>query len=351
MTQKMWPLNCWYVAAMADEVSDKPFGRIVCNLHIVFYRNTQNQPVALEDFCPHRGLPLSLGYIEGDEIVCGYHGMKVSCQGSCHSMPGQDVRRMKGINAYPTVEKYGFIWLWPGDPTLADQTTIPALDWAHASDWAYGGDYYRMKCDYRLLVDNLMDLTHETYVHRSSIGQKEIEENAPETYREDGEVRVKRDMYSIVPPPFWGDALEANQLPRDALCDRWQVCRFVPPSQVMIDVGVALAGTGGQNAPAEKRAAAIVVDLITPETETTCHYFWGMARNFNVNNPELTATMREAQGKIFAEDLEVLEEQQTSLLRNPQRRLISLNIDAGGVHARRVIDKLIQQETETPNIT
>ncbi len=343
---KYWPENCWYVAFMSHELNtNTPHGRTVCGRDLVFYRDEQQQARALQDFCPHRGLPLSLGSVKDGKLVCGYHGMAVNSDGSCHSMVGQNVSRLRGIHAYPVVEKYGFIWVWPGDAEHADETLLPKLDWAVSDSWAYGGDYYYMACDYRLLIDNLMDLTHETYVHSSSIGQAEIEENAPEVSQEEGEVRVTRQMEHIQAPPFWADALEANQLPRDALCDRWQICRFNAPSQVMIDVGVALADHGGQNAPTEKRASAVVVDLITPETETTCHYFWGMARDFNVHDAALTDTMREAQGKIFAEDLEVLEAQQQALLKNPDRRLLSLNIDAGGVFARRVLDRMIAAES------
>ncbi|GAB1269431.1 aromatic ring-hydroxylating dioxygenase subunit alpha [Aurantivibrio infirmus] len=343
--QRTWPENCWYVAAMPQELNGKPLGRVICDKHVVLFRNDKKQAIALEDFCPHRGLPLSEGVIENGKIACGYHGMVVNCDGSCHSMKGQDVSRLRGIHAYPVIERHGFIWLWPGNAELANPELIPDLAWANSPDWAYGGDYYHMKCDYRLLIDNLMDLTHETYVHSDSIGQPEIEESAPITAIENGEVRVSRTMYKIPAPPFWQDALKANNAAHDVLCDRWQVCRYIKPSQVMIEVGVAHADCGIQNAEASKRASGIVVDLITPETKTSCHYFWGLARNFNVNDSELTETVRQSQGKIFAEDLEVLEKQQASLLRNPERRLISLNIDAGGVHARRVIDKMILEES------
>jgi len=342
--KRSWPENCWYVASISQELKDKPLGRIICDKHIVFFRNDADKVVALEDFCPHRGLPLSEGFVEAGKITCGYHGLVVNCDGSCDSMPGQKVSRLRGIHAYPVIEKYGFIWLWPGEADIAEPELIPDLAWANSPSWAYGGDYYHMQCDYRLLIDNLMDLTHETYVHADSIGQAEIEDSAPSTTVEDGEVRVTRTMHSILAPPFWQDALKANQVAHDVLCDRWQICRFVKPSQVMIDVGVAHADCGIQNAADDKRASGIVVDLITPETKNSCHYFWGLARNFNVEDKELTATIRDSQGKIFAEDLNILEKQQASLLRNPDRRLISLNIDAGGVHARRVIDKMIQEE-------
>jgi vanillate O-demethylase monooxygenase subunit len=113
---------------------------------------------------------------------------------------------------------------------------------------------------------------------------------------------------------------------------------------VLIEVGVAHAGKGGyQAAPADK-AASIVVDFITPETETSIWYFWGMARSFKPDDQELTASIREGQGKIFSEDLEMLELQQANLLAHPQRQLLKLNIDAGGVQSRRILERLIAKE-------
>lgn len=342
---RSWPENCWYAVCTSTDLDQEPLGRTICKHAIVLYRNAQGDAVALEDFCPHRGLPLSMGSLSEGKLTCGYHGMVMNDDGSCHSMVGQDVSRFSGIRHYPLIERYGFIWLWPGDPRQASRQLMPQLDWAESEQWAYGGGYYHLHCDYRLLIDNLMDLTHETYVHASSIGQPEIEEAAPVVSRHANEIRVSRLMEGIKAPPFWADALIANGLPADELCDRWQICRFSPPGQVMIDVGVALSGHGGPEAPSDKGVNGIVVDLITPETETSCHYFWGMARNFRVKDSELTDTMRQAQGKIFAEDKDVLESQQLSLLRNPDRRLMSLDIDAGGLHARRLLDKMIKEET------
>ncbi len=189
------------------------------------------------------------------------------------------------------------------------------------------------------MIDNLMDLTHETYVHASSIGQKEIDETPCTTRVNGDEVITSRFMQGIEPPPFWQMALQANGLPHDQPVDRWQICHFNPPSHVQIEVGVALAGQGGYEAPDAAKASCIVVDFITPETETSHWYFWGMARHFKPDDAALTDRIREGQGRIFAEDREMLERQQQNLLRWPQRRLLMLNIDAGGVQARRVIER------------
>ena len=340
----MFLLNTWYVACAAAEIDDKPLGRRICNQPIVFYRGADGAVAALEDWCPHRGAPLSLGRVIEGRLVCGYHGLAMGCDGKTISMPGQRVRGFPAIRAYPVVERHGFIWVWPGEAALADAARIPACAWASDPEWAFGGGHYHIACDYRLMVDNLMDLTHETYVHATSIGQKEIDETPSVTRTEGDEVITARHMNGVMPPPFWQLALRGNHLPDDQPVDRWQICHFTPPSHVMIEVGVAHAGKGGYHADPAHKASSIVVDFITPETETSHWYFWGMARNFKPQDAELTNTIREGQGKIFSEDREMLELQQQNILRHPERKLLMLNIDAGGVQSRRIIDAWLAKE-------
>ena len=340
-----WPVNAWYVAATQEEVAQKPLGRQICGQRMMFYRQEDNTVAALEDFCPHRGAPLSLGFVRGDTIVCGYHGLALTCKGRADNMPGQRVNNFPAIRAFPVIERYGFIWVWPGDAEQADPAHLHHLPWAESDEWAYGGGLYHIHCDYRLMVDNLMDLTHETYVHAGSIGQKEIDEAPVRTRVEGEEIITSRVMEGVSAPPFWRVALSAAGLPDDTPVDRWQVCRFNLPSHVMIEVGVAPEGNGGYDAPRDRKAASIVVDFITPETETSHWYFWGMARQFAIEDEALTATIREGQGKIFAEDLDMLEQQQRNLLDHPGRRLLKLNIDAGGARSRLLIDRAIARES------
>ena len=343
----MYPKNTWYVACTPQDIDDKPLGRKICGERIVFYRADQGV-AALEDFCPHRGAPLSLGFVSEGKLVCGYHGLEMGCDGKTIAMPGQRVRGFPPIRSYPVVERYGFIWVWPGDAAQADAGKIPHLAWYDDPEWAYGGGMYHVKCDYQLMIDNLMDLTHETYVHSGSIGQKEIDEVPCQTTVEGDSVVTSRFMHNIMAPPFWQLALRGNNLADDVPVDRWQICRFSLPSHVMIEVGVAHAGKGGYDAPPEHKAYSVVVDFLTPETETSMWYFWGMARKFNPKDKALTATIREGQGKIFAEDLQMIECQQQNLLDNPSRTVLKLNIDAGGVQSRRIIERILAEESAAP---
>jgi len=342
---RTFPINTWYVACTPDEIAEKPLGRRICGQHMVIFRGADNHVAVLEDFCPHRGAPLSLGFVKDGNLTCGYHGLALDCQGHAAHMPGQRIDAFPAARAFPAIERYGFIWVWPGEAAIADPALIHPLDWAESPDWAYGGGLFHIQCDYRLMIDNLMDLTHETYVHAGSIGQKEIDEAPVETAVIDGQVVTQRFMWDIDAPPFWRAALRGAGLADDVKVDRWQICRFTAPSHVLIDVGVAHQGHGGRDAPAQYRANSIVVDFITPETDTSHWYFWGMARNFAPQDQALTDRIRAGQGAIFTEDMDMLELQQRNHLNFPQRRLMKLNIDGGGIRARQILDKMMANES------
>ena len=343
----MFIKNTWYVAcsqADLNALGDKPLGRTICNEKMVFFKGPDGKVAAVEDFCPHRGAPLSLGKVCNGKLVCGYHGLEMGCEGRAVHMPGQRVRGFPAVKAFAVVERYGFVWVWPGDQAQADVAKMPVFEFFDNPAWAYGGGLYHVQADYRLMIDNLMDLTHETYVHSTSIGQPEIDETPCETKVDGDQVILQRHMEGIQAPPFWQMAMSANGLDPQAKVDRWQICRFTPPSHVMIDVGVALAGKGGFDAAPEHKAYSVVVDFITPETETSHWYHWGMARQFKPEDAELTARIRDGQGKIFNEDMEMLQLQQANITQWPDRKLLMLNIDAGGVQSRRIIDRLLAQE-------
>jgi len=263
----MFIKNTWYVActtAELDALGDKPLGRTICNEKMALFRGPQGQVAAVEDFCPHRGAPLSLGKVCKGHLQCGYHGLEMGTDGRTVHMPGQRVRGFPAVKSFAVVERYGFVWVWPGEQDKADVAQLPVFGFFDDPAWAYGGGLYHVQADYRLMIDNLMDLTHETYVHATSIGQPEIDETPCET-RVDGEqVITQRFMEGIQAPPFWQMAMRANGLDPQAPVDRWQICRFTPPTHIMIDVGVALAGHGGFHAPAHVKSYAVVVDFITP---------------------------------------------------------------------------------------
>jgi vanillate O-demethylase monooxygenase subunit len=221
-----FPLDAWYAAAYDVEVAHALLPRTICNQKLVLYRRTDGQVAVLEDACWHRLMPLSLGRLEGDEVVCGYHGLVYNSQGRCTFMPSQETLNPSAcVRAYPVVEKHRFVWVWPGDPAKADPALVPDMHWNDDPEWAGDGKMIRVACDYRLVVDNLMDLTHETFVHGSSIGNRAVAEAPFVATHGDRSATVTRWMEGIEAPPFWAGQIHHARGYRGPV-DRWQIIRF-----------------------------------------------------------------------------------------------------------------------------
>lgn len=342
-----FPLNAWYAAAYDVELTSGLLARTICGQKLVLYRKTDGRPAALEDACWHRLLPLSLGRLEGDDVVCGYHGLVFNDQGRCTHMPSQEtVNPSACVRSFPIAEKHRLVWVWPGDPALADPARIPDLHWNDDPGWAGDGKRIAVKCDYRLVVDNLMDLTHETFVHGSSIGNRAVAEAPFVATHGDRFATVTRWMEDIEAPPFWaGQIRHAHGYVGPV--DRWQVIRFEAPCTVVIDVGVAPAGSGAPQGDRSRGVNGQVLNTITPETETSCHYFWAFARSYCLGEQRLTHELREGVAGIFREDETVLEAQQRAIDEHPGYSFYNLAIDAGAMWARRLIDRQIAAERST----
>jgi vanillate O-demethylase monooxygenase subunit len=337
----MFVKNQWYVAGWDHEIDRAPLARVICGEPIVLYRKFDRTVVALHDACPHRLLPLSMGIKEGDNIRCRYHGLLVNSLGQAIEMPISTERVHKSIctKAYVTLERHRFVWIWIGDEGRADPSLVPNFWPCSTPGWTFDGGYNHIKCDYRLVIDNLMDLTHETYVHQGSIGQREILEAKIETHVDGDNVTVTRWMPAIDAPPFWRNALK-----KEGPVDRWQICHFLAPSSVIIDVGVAPISAGATVEKHDQGVRGFVIDAMTPESDTTSHYFWGMARNFDIDDAGFTARFMKQQGAVFLEDVAILEAQQRSILNNPNLKLKAFSIDMGGVRARQLITRMIDAE-------
>ena len=340
---RTFPFNAWYAAAWSHEVGRRELlARTVCNTKMVLWRQADGSIAALADACWHRLLPLSMGWLEGDEVVCRYHGLAFNGSGQCTRMPAQEkLSPSARVSSYPTVDRYRFVWVWPGDPARADPALIPDMHWNDDPEWEGDGKTMFAKCDYRLLVDNLMDLTHESFVHTTSIGHKSVVE-APLTTTHSGRtVTATRWMLDIDAPPFW-----RAQLGKPGNVDRWQIIRFEAPCTIVLDVGVAPAGTGAPDGDRSKGVNGRVLNTITPETGTTCMYFWSLMRNYRLRDQSLTTQLREANAKIFVEDQVVVEAQQQALDAS-SGQLRNLNIDAGSMRARRIIEDMIVSEASS----
>lgn len=346
MPERSFPLDAWYAAAFDTEVTRALLSRKICGKKILFYRKQDGAPVALEDACWHRLLPLSLGRLQGDDVVCGYHGLAFNADGRCTHMPSQEtIAPSACVRSYPVIQRHRLIWVWTGDPALADAAKLPDMHHMDDREWAGDGGVINVACNYRLVLDNLLDLTHETFVHSDSIGDRALAE-APfdVTYNARG-ATVSRWMLGIEPVPFFRDMLvrvRGVQLPFTV--DRWQIIHFEPPCTIVIEAGSALSGTGAPRGDRSQGVDGRVMNTITPEDEGRCHYFWGYMRNYLLAEQQITADFCTTVRRIFAQDVRILEAQQIAVDENPDRMFYDLNIDGGAVRARKLIHRMIEKE-------
>ncbi len=221
--------------------------------------------------------------------------------------------------------------------------------------------YLNMKCHYQLLVDNLLDLTHETFLHAKTIGNEHVASTPLATVTRDGtdalalssigrmakegpSVTAVRWMLGIDPPPLLAKAGGFDK-PGERV-DRWQIIRFEPPSHVWLDVGVAAAGTGAPEGDRGQGITHTVVDGITPETESSTHYFWTFPRNYRLHDSKLDDFLQKGVHNTFLEDVEMLEGQQRIIDADPDAATIDINADGASVHARRIVDRLLAEEAK-----
>ena len=337
----MYLRNCWQVAAFSsDVVGGQLFARTICDEPLVLYRDAGGRPVALEDRCAHRAAPLSKGTLVGDVLRCGYHGLCYDTSGKCVSIPGQAYLPTRArVRAFPATEKHRLVWVWMGDPERADLALVPDVHWLDHPDWVAAEGYHRIEANYRLLNDNLLDLSHETYVHTRTIGHEAVAESPITIRAEDGVVRIDKDMPGCTPPPFYQFL---GRLKATDRIDRWQRTVYRPPGFIVIDVGVQPLDAP----PGSNRVEGRVINLMTPETATSTHYFWAFARNFRLDEPDVTAYLRDAVGRTFDEDKDMLESQQRNIgdVAEPQFA-IAVKADVGPTQGRRLLASLIEVES------
>lgn len=340
----MFLRNSWYVAAFAGEVGREPFARTLLNEAVVLFRAEDGSPVALEDRCCHRALPLSMGKVVGDVIQCGYHGLEYDAAGACVKVPGQEaIPPDARVRSYPVTERLGWVWIWMGDPAKADPALIPDWWWAEHPEWKtiqgnHGTPLY-CTCNYELITDNLMDVSHLSYVHTSSIGNAAVVMEKPKTERSDRRVAARRWVPDQPPAPFWKKAggFEGN-------VDRWLVTTTDLPCFTVNDAGSVEVGTDPRPGHRAQGVEMRVLNAPTPETETTTHYFYQHARGFEIDNPDWDDVYRNQFTDVFMEDKMVLDAQQANYNRMPGAPEIDINDDAPGIAVRRALCEAIARE-------
>jgi phenylpropionate dioxygenase-like ring-hydroxylating dioxygenase large terminal subunit len=343
------PRDQWYVAAYGREIGHDLFSRTICGESILFWRTEAGQLTAMSDRCVHRRFPLSQApsRLVGDSVVCGYHGFTYGVDGACVAVPGQTrVPRTARLRSYPVVEQDSFVWVWIGDPAQADATRIPRAHWLVSPDYTAVSGMEPLAARFSLLVDNLLDLSHETYLHGGYIGTPEVA-STPITTEVDeaaGIVYVSRHMDDAECPPFY--ATSTGLTGRIA---RWQDIEYTPPCLYKLHSRIAPVGSLPNPDGTDPDAFHVeVVYAITPETEHSTHDFWAVARDFALDDTSVSDFIAEQNRTVVLQDVAALDVLEQVIATEPAGyQELSINIDTGGLAARRMLAAMLRQEPAT----
>jgi len=339
----MFLRNAWYVAARDCDVTHALRPTRVLGERIVLYRSSAGDPIALEDACPHRKLPLSMGRLCGDEVECGYHGLVFSSSGRCTRVPASTViPRGAQVRSYPAVSRHGLVWVWMGDATRANPEQIFPVQ--HADDPRWGRDHggeMTVDCNYLYITDNLLDPSHVAWVHRTSFGNSECEEVPIQVTTSTDGLIAWRWMQDVEVAPFYAQFVRFG-----GRADRLQHYEVRFPSHAIIRAVFVPAGTGGEGKPLHPDAMLMdSYNFLTPVDEDHTRYFWFQARNFAPRDQQVSQRMDEGVRAVFEEDRAIL-----AAVHEGLKNRVTPNIDLGSDRApnlfRLRLKKLIAAERE-----
>ncbi len=338
----MYLRNCWYVAGWSKDIGRSLKPQTYLGENILFYRTKDGQPVALEDACPHRKLPLSDGKLIGDTVECGYHGLTFDCLGACVSAPTQkgQIPRRAVVKSYPVVDRYRLLWIWMGDPELADPDKIFPIENFDNPDWGYtDGGVLDINCHYLWICDNLLDPSHVAWVHVSSFAGAGTDDAPLDLTKTDQSITVSRWIYDQPPSPYYADLVKF-----EGTCDRLQHYEMALPGIALNKSVYSPTGTGGPGKPhVAQTYVNISYNFMTPIDADNSRYFWFQHRNTDPTDTAISEKMNAGAHMAFEEDRLVLEKVHQGMkdLITPN---IDLGLDAGAKQFRLMLSRAIKAE-------
>jgi len=333
---RTYPLNCWYVAATSDEVTTTPLARRLLDESTVLFRQSSGTVVALDDRCAHRGFPLSHGSVVEDEIVCGYHGFTYSSAGVCTRVPSQQaVPARTRVRSYPIVEDPPFIWIWPGTPQSANLRRPPTT--VLGSDgWAGSGTTFAVAANYTLVHEHYLDLTHALVMHREMVPPG-IETLPPLGHITVSEMSVsyRRTLPEAQLAPW---EAQATKLPPGQTCTRTEHGTFVSPA---LNVGgYEITSAAGDT------FRHLRIHAITPESDATTRIWLRVARDYALDDEDVTNGLLGLFATLADRDMKVLELVQAN--QRGSARQVNVVADRAATQARKVINALVADEAGRP---
>jgi phenylpropionate dioxygenase-like ring-hydroxylating dioxygenase large terminal subunit len=332
--------NAWYVAAWAEEVDDRPLGRRVLNEPIVLYRDTRGSVIALSGRCPHRFAPMHAGKVLGDNIRCPYHGLQFNGEGKCvHNPVGNGATpAAASLRRYPLLERYNACWVWMGEEDRADPDTIPNYNFLDDEKYVCVRGYLHSHANYELLTDNILDLSHIDFLHKDTLGSDATARADVVVKRVGNTIHCNRWMPNDVQGPLLNWLFDR---PTEKV-DAWMEVQWDAPGLLLLAFGATNVGS-----PRENGAEVPNVHFMTPETETSTHYFWASGRKFRTKDEEFSAALYQGLNSAFTQEDKPIIEAQQELMGAADfwsLRPVLLSSDSGGVQARRILAKMIEMD-------
>lgn len=339
---EMFLKNTWYMVGFSHELQAGMLARKIVDIAIVMFRDSEGIAQALQDRCPHRFAPLSKGVLTEHGVQCGYHGLTFAGDGSCSgSLLEPKVPKACRVRSFPLAERKGLLWLWAGDPALADEALIVDTSVIDPQRLRIVSGLLPVKANYLMLSDNLLDLTHATFLPPDFGGDLYRPEHR--VHFEGNEVHSNY-LVRDVPNPEKSDGLMSTN---GLNVDMWDDAHWFSPGVVVLDSGNVATGR-----PREEGLAIPAVHCFTPETEHTTHYFWisGLDNDCPGNDQDLADLL----GKAFVEEdapmIEAAYAQMSSSAlfdHNP----VLLRFDSAAVRARRIVQQLLDAEAQAVSIS
>jgi phenylpropionate dioxygenase-like ring-hydroxylating dioxygenase large terminal subunit len=339
--------NAWYVAAWSMDIeTGQPFALTMANDRIVIFRTESGAVHALEDRCVHRMAPLSLGRCEGERLRCMYHGLLFNADGSVAEIPGQDmIPPGARVRSYPVVERHSWIWVWLGDPALADAALIPVAVGFDDPDYILGRGQLDYAAEARLIHDNLCDFSHLSYVHPASFGSSEAwARTRPKVTQLDRGLRFER--WIADQPNLRADG-------GDDLVDIWSFYEYHVPGILLMPSAAYPAGTaarlGGNPPPPDlpRTGVTFTSQAVTALTDKTSRYFFSWGPHRDHGDAALRDMLMGIAGQAFGEDKTMIEAQQRVIDASPGARIMPTSADMGVTLYNRLVEKMARAEGQS----